>query len=265
MWRGLADFSHRGWGRVIVSTATGTIFCIGVAFGVDYYVHGGWGPKPYNNLLIPLILAPPFFFYLLAQNRALAQAHHELMVIASTDALTDCLNRRAFKAMVEAYLEKATGYPGAETGALLVLDVDHFKRVNDSFGHDAGDEALRIVARGVKGAVRSVDLVGRIGGEEFGVFLPNAGAHAAETTAERVRNAVEQSVFRPLGKPYRLTVSVGGAIVEHTAGFDLLFHLADQRLLNAKRKGRNRVDVSGAVTPVRLVVSDIPAHRTLHD
>lgn len=248
------DFSDRGQARVFLLTAVGTIFCIVAAYGIDWYSHSGWGPEPTNNLIIPLILAPPFFYYLLSKLRELAIARDELMIVASTDALTACLNRRAFTTLVDAYLERIARHDEAAAGALLVIDVDFFKTVNDRFGHAMGDEALKVVSAEIKAMVRDIDLVGRIGGEEFSVFLPGTDLPRAEAIAERIRTAISNAEFMPYGDRFRLTVSVGGATFERQGTFSTLFHLADQRLYRAKQNGRNRIDIRDPV-PLRLVVA----------
>ena len=154
-------------------------------------------------MFIPLVVAPPFFVYLLSKLRELAIAHHELSIVASTDVLTSCLNRRAFTAMVDAYLERVVGEEAKREGALLIIDVDHFKDVNDNFGHESGDEALKIIAQTIKGVVREIDLVGRIGGEEFSVFLPGTDANRTQLVAERIRAAVSTVEFYPTGRSLR--------------------------------------------------------------
>jgi diguanylate cyclase (GGDEF)-like protein len=243
-WKRL-DFSAQGRGRVIAATILGTLACIAFAFAFDSYSfeHGWrWGKDPINNFLIPAIIAPPFFYFLLSKLRELAVAHHELMIISTTDSLTDCFNRRAFTALVDRCLDRMfKELPPAE-GALLVIDVDHFKSVNDSFGHDTGDQALRLIADTIRAAVRESDAVGRIGGEEFSVFLPGVNYPQAEDMAERIRSAVASLRFSPTGKPYRLSVSIGGATFERATSFSELYRQADDRLYDAKRNGRNRVE-----------------------
>src|SRR5690606_27358019 len=112
---------------------------------------------------------------------------------ASTDWLTTCLNRRAFTHLVSDHLEET------EVGAFLVIDADHFKFINDHFGHDRGDEALQLMADTIMASVREGDIVGRIGGEEFGVFLPDAGPETARQFGERIRRAVADAPFAPEG------------------------------------------------------------------
>ena len=233
---------------MIVLTVLGTLVCIAVAFAVDSYSfeEGVWrmGDNPRNNVLIPLLVAPPFFFYLLSKLRQLAIAHEKLLIVASTDGLTSCMTRSAFATVVDAYLDRFTSGATDTNGALLVIDVDHFKRVNDDHGHDQGDEALRLIARTIRGSLREIDLVGRIGGEEFSVFLPGLSSDAVELIAERIRSAVAAATFEPNGHVHGLSVSVGGATFASSTSFTQLYKSADRRLYDAKRNGRNRVEIS---------------------
>lgn len=258
------DWSARGRPRVFALSAAGTLVCIAVAFAIDSYSFetGQWrlSDNWFNNLIIPLVLAPPFFLFLLTKMRELAIAHHELVNVAATDGLTACLNRRAFTAMVEGYLERVARNQAREEGALLVIDIDHFKTVNDRFGHHSGDEALRVIARTIKAAVRDIDLVGRMGGEEFSVFLPGVDAARTAAVAERIRTAINQAEFRPEGldgRPYHLSASIGVATFDSQATFSELYRVADQQLYSAKRAGRNRVEIKpppAAVPDERMTV-----------
>ena len=239
------DFSTYGRGRVWGGTLLGTIGCIAAAFAIDSYSwsKGEWelADSYINNLVIPVIVAPPLFYFLLSKVRQLAVAHRELMIVASTDALTNCLNRHAFMTLVDRYLDRIARQHDERTGSLLVIDIDRFKRINDTFGHDCGDIALRAVAGAIKGAVRELDVVGRIGGEEFGVLLPGATEDGASKVAERIRREVFDTQPLLSGEPRRVSVSVGGAMIDSEIDATNLFRLADQRLYAAKRGGRNRV------------------------
>lgn len=194
------------------------------------------------DILLPVLATGPVTYALMTQLRRLALAHEELQVIAATDSLTTVLNRGAFLTLVDGYLEQVEAE--RRRGALLVVDADNFKAVNDHYGHDRGDEALRLIAAAIKRMLRSVDLVGRIGGEEFGVFLPGATREQAETVAERIRVGVTSSLFEPGGARHELTVSIGGAVFERHLPFADLFRVADQQLYLAKAGGRNRVRVA---------------------
>ena len=241
----LFDFSPQGWGRIWAGTAVGTIACIAVAFAIDGYSPAtgtwGWGARPINNLLIPTVLGIPLFGYLLAKQRQLAIAHNELMVVASTDALTSCLNRHAFMTLVEGYLDRMEHQRSDAQAALLVIDIDHFKQINDTYGHDSGDVALARVAHAIKDSVREFDVVGRIGGEEFGVLLPGASQERAAAIAERIRKNVFETDLALAGGTRRVSVSVGGVTFDDDRDVSELLRVADQRLYAAKRSGRNRV------------------------
>jgi diguanylate cyclase (GGDEF)-like protein len=182
-------------------------------------------------------------FYMQLRHQQLKLANLKLDVLASTDWLTDTLNRRAFTNGASALLAEGPDH----RGTLLVIDVDRFKSINDQFGHEAGDEALQLLAKTIVASVRTGDLVGRIGGEEFGVFLPGATTEQAALVAERIRQSVNDATFAPSGAPHHLSVSVGGAVFDRELPYAELFRLADQQLYAAKRDGRNRV----AIAPIR--------------
>jgi diguanylate cyclase (GGDEF)-like protein len=249
--RGRVDWSRRGWVRVYVVTLLGTLACVAIVMIVDldHLLVPASAERTRALLvdtLLPTLLAAPAFFFFLKKIRELAVAEAKLKLYASTDSLTAVLNRGAFTAHVDSYLRNARGDEEPLHGALLVIDADHFKQVNDRFGHDAGDVALRLIADAIKGLLRGPDLVGRMGGEEFGVFLPGATAEQAESVAERIRQAVSSLEFRPGGEWRSLSVSVGGATFAGRIGFSELYRIADQRLYAAKDHGRNRVSLVSA-------------------
>ena len=243
------DFSARSWARVILVTALGTIACVAAALLVDSFNFPNLDEASRVrsvtvDVLLPIALAGPMLSFLMAKLRELAIAKHDLTILASTDSLTQVLNRGAFTLVVDSYLEKVRAAQFSKEGALLVVDVDHFKTINDRFGHDSGDAALRLIARSIRASVRDIDLVGRIGGEEFGVFLPGSNEADATTVAERIRASIGEVDFRPGGIPELLSVSVGGASFVRPVAFEELFHHADQRLYAAKAQGRNRVQMT---------------------
>jgi len=131
---------------------------------------------------------------------------------------------------------------------LMVLDIDHFKKVNDTFGHDAGDEVLKIFASRVKAAVRTADLVCRLGGEEFVIVMPETGIDIARRIAERVRKAIEASAFPILAgqQAIPITVSIGLADRGKDVQAEQIFKRADRALYRSKQEGRNRVSAEAA-------------------
>lgn len=198
------------------------------------------------SIVMPLLLGTPIMFYLAVGRQRLKQANAELARLASTDWLTDCLNRRAFTQGVEQRLGAIDRAGSRTEGALLMIDADHFKTVNDRFGHERGDEALQLIAEAIRGAVREGDLVGRVGGEEFGVFLENADAPTAAGIADGIRAAITAQVFAPGAQVHPLSVSIGGATFAGAVNLSELFRLADARLYDVKGDQRGRVKLAAA-------------------
>ncbi len=173
------DFSRFGWGRVVVVTIVGTAGTMVVALLAASYTAQFMSDaaRPLSiaaALLIPLFLSAPTFFYFASKLRELAVGYQRLSLLASQDSLTTCLNRGAFVALVEAHLARASAAESHIEGGMLMIDADHFKSINDRYGHSRGDDALRLIADCIRSAVRDTDILGRIGGEEFAVFLPSA-------------------------------------------------------------------------------------------
>lgn len=163
--------------------------------------------------------------------------------LAQTDPLTQLLNRRALTERITAEMERALRYDS--TMALLMIDLDHFKRVNDTYGHLVGDDVLRDVAQLLSDTIRSADIVARYGGEEFLVLLPETDDAGAESFADRIRRAIETHSFASdsLAEPLRLTASIGVAVypAARIESVEDLFARADAALYRAKADGRNRV------------------------
>ena len=247
---GIFDFSARGWGRVILWTTVGTIVCVAIAVYVDSFNFPNLDTDELTRALLvdiflPIGLAVPMLAFLTTKLRELAIAHYQLAQHAATDSLTSVLNRGAFKALVDGYLTQIRA--DELKGALLVVDADNFKSINDRFGHDRGDDALQIIAGSIKELLRGRDIVGRIGGEEFGVFLPGSSPIQAKQVAERIRKCIAEAEFIAEGTAWPLSVSVGGAVFERHLPFNELFRIADQQLYAAKNSGRNRVLVAPVI------------------
>jgi diguanylate cyclase len=201
-------------------------------------------PGLMSAILMPAVLGGPMMFYLTLRREQLRHANEQLRILAETDWLTRCLNRGAFTRRVETDLAQAV--VDGRTGALLIVDADDFKQVNDRFGHQTGDEAIILIAEAIRTSVRSTDLVGRLGGEEFGVYIANAGPISVDLIAERIRHSIAALPFAPCDAPYPLSVSIGGATFARPAQYDALFKLADERLYAAKNNGRDCIELSEA-------------------
>lgn len=169
----------------------------------------------------------------------------DLRELAATDMLTGLPNRRHLLTQLEQ--EKARVSRAEEkSAAVLMIDIDHFKKVNDSYGHAAGDHVLRHLATLMRQVLRKIDTLGRLGGEEFAVILPGADLAAAEIFAERLRNKVAESPAAHEDKTIPLTISIGVTEIKaDDASADDALTRADRALYRAKEGGRNRVTVEG--------------------
>jgi len=160
--------------------------------------------------------------------------------LASIDGMTGLNNRRNFLELAESEWARFKRY--GRPLALLMMDIDHFKSVNDTHGHDAGDEVIRSVADALQKHKRVSDIAGRLGGEEFALLLPEATLDSAVAAAERLRGLVEARVITLEGHRIPVTISVGASAVQDgTLGIEELIKQADVALYEAKRSGRNRV------------------------
>ena len=173
-------------------------------------------------------------------HRQLAEIHHQLREKSRRDHMTGMLNRETFFSSLEKSRRRSDG------GVLLIIDADEFKLINDTHGHLTGDAALLEISAAIERAVRDGDILGRIGGEEFGAFLVGADLAEAAAVAERIRRQVERVEFAPAGGPtIPLTVSIGGTRQRPGATISDLMREADRRLYAAKRAGRNRANFGG--------------------
>lgn len=167
----------------------------------------------------------------------------ELTRLAATDSLTEAFNRRAFMQRAEQEVRRAARY--RHQLSVLMLDIDRFKRINDTYGHAAGDAALRELVSFCRVCLRTEDVLGRIGGEEFAVLLPETGIERAGEVAERLRQGVEGLRVRSNGHDFGFTLSVGATVCAPAGeSFEAALRRADAALYRAKQRGRNRVVVA---------------------
>lgn len=183
--------------------------------------------------------------------RLLEEERRRLEQEAMVDPLTGLANRRALMQSAERALEESA--QSGQPFSLWVLDVDHFKRVNDTWGHAVGDEVLKLVASRIRAVLRERDLCARYGGEEFAVILPGVDRLVAAMAAERSRESVA-ALALPYGDEFvRVTVSIGAATWPADGEtLEELLAVADQRLYAAKSAGRNRVDAGFGHSPLSL-------------
>jgi diguanylate cyclase (GGDEF)-like protein/PAS domain S-box-containing protein len=186
---------------------------------------------------------------------ALLASEKELLVLATTDVLTELPNRRQFIARLTEEFARVRRF-GNQRCSVLMIDIDHFKRINDTYGHVMGDAGLRHFAQLMRKAIREIDMVARVGGEEFAVILPGSDLAAARTSAERLREIVAKTPLVQDGKTISVTVSIGVAtMVASDSEADQTLIRADEALYRAKENGRNQVKMAVEQSGVRLSAS----------
>jgi diguanylate cyclase (GGDEF)-like protein len=192
--------------------------------------------EAYNSMVVALDKART---ELDARHELLQAQAAKLEELATTDALTGAYNRRKFNELILAELERVRRYE--HPLSLFILDIDHFKRINDTHGHEAGDEVLVVLADLIRAGIRATDSLARWGGEEFVVLSPEVTLEEAMRLAERLRTAAGTYEYSFVGK---VTASIG--VAQHRTGEtpDELFARADEALYRAKEGGRDRVEVA---------------------
>jgi diguanylate cyclase (GGDEF)-like protein len=223
----------------------------------DYQLHGITAPSNINFFYVMISGLQPLFAgigFLLLYNEILQQ---DLRLLARIDPLTGVSNRLAISESTTLMLAHSIRYQ--QPLGVLMLDADHFKNVNDRFGHHGGDKVLRALVFSIRATLRDSDLIGRIGGEEFVVLSPGADLANATLLAERVRATVENTPLIIDGQSFTLTVSVGVAVATpNDRDGAALLHRADAALYAAKRAGRNRVEAAVEKGHDRKVADPLP-------
>jgi diguanylate cyclase (GGDEF)-like protein len=241
------------------------VFAFPVAPGGSFFSVAWFSIIALESLLYLIVAS----FMILAMAKERSELVHKTN--AMLDPLTNIPNRRAFLDVAMRRMRQRSRNPEPVTA--LLFDLDHFKKINDRFGHSVGDEVLRIFTAKAAAEFRSTDIMGRLGGEEFGALLFGAGEGTAIGTAERIRRALMVATAELDGKHVDATVSVGVAVLGSDNVEDVaeLLSRADNALYLAKERGRNRVEVAGK-TPVisappleeaRAAVATISALRTV--
>lgn len=230
---------------------------MGVAFSVGTTLFMMWVlsrfpdmeiPKPYwiFGALCPALISAPVCYLLVRQGeqnlrltRELREAFEALERIADLDHMTGLINRATFFQQAEA------AYAESGSGAFLLIDVDTFKQINDNFGHDIGDRVLQQVAIALAAGLGAADLCGRVGGEEFAIYLVDGDEEEALRIAELLRAGVEALRIDagPVGE-VRPTISIGIASAQNATSVGDGLRRADQAMYSAKRRGRNRIQVA---------------------
>jgi diguanylate cyclase (GGDEF)-like protein len=192
---------------------------------------------------VPLVVTPTLSWYLIGLLLKIHRVEQDMRKLASRDSLTGLLSRRAFFDNARSYVLLATRHK--IPFSVLIVDLDHFKSINDRHGHPAGDAVLKLFADVVNSVSRRSDIIGRLGGEEFALVLPSTQIAEAFEFAERLHNAVDKAVLKHRDAMIQYTVSIGLTAVDPDIDntIDNLLARADQALYKAKRAGRNQTAV----------------------
>ncbi len=218
---------------------------VGLELGADDYLAKPYADAELRARISVALRSKEAQLELRRRYQQLESKLQHVQALATTDALTGLFNRRRFGEALDHECAVTKRYKSALS--LLMLDLDHFKTVNDTHGHEGGDEVLRMVAGLLRQSLREVDVPARIGGDELAILLPQTPKQRAETVAERIRSAVERTPVEIRGQRIAVTASVGIADdsdVDAGDG-DALVRAADRALYQAKLAGRNRVVLYG--------------------
>lgn len=216
---------------------SGMVYCVVAALG--YAISLRW--TLLFSALVPCLTAPFIVFPLVRLLRHMHALEIQLREMATYDSLTKVLNRRAFLEGAQLLLKQRTHEPPEQGSVIMIIDLDHFKRVNDRFGHLCGDEVLKSFGEVVQSILRKGDLIGRLGGEEFGVYLPNVTLENARGFAERLRSRIEETGTHLENCVVAYTISIGASSLHQEDNLLESLNQADQALYFAKNNGRNRV------------------------
>ncbi|WP_162173794.1 GGDEF domain-containing protein [Hyphomonas johnsonii] len=235
------DLTRTFWRQQTSMAVTVTSVAIIVSMGLDWLSNSDTTSAEVRHslmmsFLIPAVVAPLALFYVIRQNLRNLHLHLKVQHLANRDDLTSLANRRFLTQLVTARLADTDRAP---TG-LILADIDWFKRVNDTFGHEAGDEVLCHIARTLEHAVPAGAVVARLGGEEFTIVCDVADLDQLSHVAEALRRAIESTRLLYRGEAIRVTISLGLTLFQPDDTVSSLLTRADRALYDAKHLGRNQ-------------------------
>ena len=227
-------------GTILASILTILIAWIITSIAQSLTHQPDWTLGNFLAVICPLLIATPVYYQVFKLVCKLGEAEEELKLLAREDSLTRTYNRRYFTELAEREVERCQNL--SQPLSLLLLDVDHFKIINDSYSHIVGDQVLVQIGWSIRQIIRETDLLGRYGGDEFLLLLPNTNRGQSFSLAERICAEVASRNFKSDCGPVQVTVSIG--VANAYASQDsvmMLLRKADQALYQAKNAGRNRV------------------------
>jgi len=239
--------------QVLIGTLAITAVSVASPVGVFAVVMAGKNVPAYTYWMvlticaaIPLLIAPPISIFALSLLRLLTMTIEKVDSYVRLDSLTGVLTRAYLLGQIRERLH--------EGGCFMMVDADHFKAINDTYGHDVGDEALKKLAGVLIQHVSYDAIIGRLGGEEFGIFLPGARDHEAALAAAQLCDGMRQEGKFIAGHEVSLTVSVGAAVHVDGQPLEKTMKLADMALYHAKRSGRDRFYIADATDTMPALI-----------
>lgn len=200
-----------------------------------------------RSLIIPILIAPTISWYLIGLLFRLHQLEERMAKLATYDDLTGLLNRRVFLQSFNAHLKLAARKN--LNISLMLIDIDHFKTINDSYGHSVGDQVLSSIGKLLRNNSRQSDVIGRVGGEEFAILLPATNLNEAKTYAEKCLKLIAHDTIDLQKTKLNYHVSIGLADYETGMSLSQLYKAADKALYQAKNNGRNRIEYYATLEP----------------
>ncbi len=233
---------------VVCFTVLSTLLSVGITSLMNRLLgdETDWGWP--ISVIVPAVVTPIFTLHSFGLLRNLDEAEQRLLTLSSVDELTGVYNRRYFIEYAENEMRRVRRYGGHF--AIAILDFDNFKTINDTYGHLAGDLALKMACQVIRDSVRDVDVFARYGGDEFIILLPNTDHVHARECLERILAALKETVVSFGGNDIKLKISIGiGAFRQSVVSFDDILARADKALYRAKKLGGNRVVEAEYTTP----------------
>lgn len=238
--------------NLVVRGAIIMLFAMGASVTVVAWISTDLTPDLYRRsifaaLLIPMLISPPVSLMVGRLNYRYYLLHCKAEWLAEHDELTNLYNRRAFRTSAVNMLGQQGDTERTPPVVLMLIDIDHFKRVNDSLGHNAGDEAIRHVARILTTICAENAVIARLGGDEFAILTNWSSLADTRSMAASICHAVENSPCIYEGEPIALTLSLGVAIGSRSEDISEILHRADTQLYNAKDEGRNAYSIASTI------------------
>lgn len=235
------------WRFVAIFVIAAVLISMLIVVNIDLLWDGHFDPEmefagvftPFVDSLLLVLLLNAMLNEIRNEVKQRKQVENEIRILAATDALTGVNNRRQFYTILAQEVDRSLRY--GNTLSLIMYDIDYFKQINDTYGHDVGDQVLKDMTWLVKSKIRSVDLLARWGGEEFMIIMPQSPIDAAKSAAEKLRAAISENRFSKANNT--ITASFGVTCFQPPETLDSFLKRVDDAIYKAKRNGRNQIEV----------------------